>query len=63
MRTECDCCFDFPRSVLRRIWAFPAIVLSQSRSEIGGNAALVNLVVYLADEDVNIVEGIHRLRL
>ena len=44
------------------MWTFPTIVLSQSKSEIGGDAAIVHLVVYLTDEYVNIVEAVYRLR-
>ena len=62
-RSESDCRFNFPRPVFRSVWALPAIVFSQSRSEIGCDAAIVYLVVYLADEYVNIIEAVHRQRM
>ena len=62
-RSESDCRFNFPRPVFRSVWALPTIVLSQSKSEIGCDAAVMYLVVYLADEYVNIIEAIHRQRI
>jgi hypothetical protein len=48
-RSESDCRFDFPRLVLRCMRALSTIVLSQSKSEIGCDVAVMYLVVYLAE--------------
>jgi len=36
-RPKCDRHFNFPRPVLRGVWAFPAIVFDKSHSQIARN--------------------------
>ena len=51
---------NFPRSVLRCMWTFPAIVLGEPAVEIARYAAVMQLIVRFADEYVNVMEAFHR---
>jgi hypothetical protein len=56
-RSKRDCRFNFPWSVLRCMWAFPAIALDESGVDITCYAAVMHFLVSFADEYVNVVEG------
>jgi hypothetical protein len=58
--SESNCRFNFPRSVFRCVRALSPIVLDEAGVEVTRYAAVMHLIVRLADRYVNIMEAFHR---